>query len=255
MSMVKAFNKKHLRSLIQEELLNLENSFDSDGVVCSLNHIDVRAITDMSGLFRGSAFNGDISQWDVSQVTNMEEMFYESYFNGDISGWNVSNVEQMAHMFDGSEFNGDLSNWDTSSVKNMSYMFRQSKFHGDITRWSFVSLTEKTSMFSRPDHSPFGLDCGHLVLNSRGELFEKYLSEDISLILHATRDLPTLAERMKMRWEVYQIHQRFCNGELADHPVHALAEQPIEKALLYHQMTQQPKILSIKSSQMESLFQ
>ncbi len=36
--------------------------------------IDTRFITDMSGLFDGKVFDGDISGWDVTQDTNMRKM-------------------------------------------------------------------------------------------------------------------------------------------------------------------------------------
>jgi surface protein len=39
----------------------------------------------MSGMFRDTLFNKDISRWDVSNVTNMQGMFEHSQFNGDIS--------------------------------------------------------------------------------------------------------------------------------------------------------------------------
>jgi len=45
----------------------------------------VSSVTDMSFMFRDSAFNGDISDWDVSSVTNMPHMFRNSKFNSDIS--------------------------------------------------------------------------------------------------------------------------------------------------------------------------
>ena len=57
-----------------------------------LRFICTTKITDMSGMFYDSQFNGDISNWDVSNVTNMSEMFEYSQFNGDISNWDVSNV-------------------------------------------------------------------------------------------------------------------------------------------------------------------
>jgi len=38
----------------------------------------------MYEMFKDSHFNGDISKWDVSNVTNMSSMFSGSKFNGDI---------------------------------------------------------------------------------------------------------------------------------------------------------------------------
>lgn len=49
-----AKNKEHLQQFIKEILLRKGNE-------CSLNHIDVFNITDMSHLFEYSQFNGDIS--------------------------------------------------------------------------------------------------------------------------------------------------------------------------------------------------
>ena len=99
-----AKNKEHLRGLIEARIKEF-------GPNCDLNDIDVSQITDMSGLFKYSNFNGDISQWNVSNVENMHAMFFGSKFNGDISQWNVSKVTDMRHMFDNSPLKGKEPSW------------------------------------------------------------------------------------------------------------------------------------------------
>ena len=64
-----------------------------------LNWIDTSNIAQMSFLFSGSKFNGDISKWDVSNVKYMEYTFRDSLFTGDISNWNTENVKMMDGMF------------------------------------------------------------------------------------------------------------------------------------------------------------
>ena len=99
----------------KEELVNIiKQRIEQEGNEVDLNDIDVSKITDMSGLFGVTDFNGDISQWDVSNVTDMRDMFYGcSNFNQDISNWDVSNVIDAYDMFSGCEnFNQDISSWD-----------------------------------------------------------------------------------------------------------------------------------------------
>ena len=96
--------KAELKKIINDRI-------SKEGNDCDLNDIDTSLITDMSGLFMLSNFNGDISKWNVSKVEDMSCMFADSKFNGDISKWDVSNVATISSMFYGANFNQDISKW------------------------------------------------------------------------------------------------------------------------------------------------
>lgn len=114
---------------------------------------DVSAITNMSGLFNSSDFDGNVSNWDVSNVTDMSSMFSSSPFNGDLSIWNTGKVTTMRAMFaSNSAFNGDISNWDVSKVTNTESMFNNADaFNTDISSWNMSAVTDMTSMFAETD--------------------------------------------------------------------------------------------------------
>ncbi len=107
----------------------VDDAIREQGVGANLNFIDTSKVTDMNGLFRGTRFIGDISEWDVSKVKDIRHMFYSSVFQGDISKWDVSNVTRSEKAFMNARFSGDLSKWEMKS-ENDEKMFKGSRFSG-----------------------------------------------------------------------------------------------------------------------------
>src|SRR5574344_2700495 len=107
----------NIADIIQEEIGKYGNK-------CSLNHLDVSDVTDMTHLFYFLNFNGDISEWDMRKVKYTTNMFYHSKFNGNISKWYFKHVINSWGMFAFSNFNGDISTWQPNKKNIMNYMFQ-----------------------------------------------------------------------------------------------------------------------------------
>ena len=108
-----------------------------DDLFVNLGDIDTSKITDMSGLFRDTRrtdFSG-IETWDVSNVKDMSLLFCGSDFRGNLCNWNVSNVENMTFMFGRCRnFEGRfISEWDFSSLKYADHAFDSSGLNTDLS--------------------------------------------------------------------------------------------------------------------------
>ena len=143
--------KKELVEIIKAEV-------EKKGWNCSINHIDVSQITDMSYLFSNDPysgyelgeFNGDISRWNVSNVTTTRGMFKGAEsFNQPIGNWDVSNVVDMCGMFARAiSFNQPIGDWNVSNVTNMEHTFFWTEsFNQPIGDWNVSNVTTMRGMF------------------------------------------------------------------------------------------------------------
>ena len=175
----------------------VQRAIDVQGLEADLNFIDVSNVTNMEGLFAGSKFNGNISEWDVSNVTNMNRIFADSDFNGDISKWEIDtekvnikdvcidripsshwpkfktiianndNLKELVKKFlDQIGNSANLNFIDVSNVTNMEELFAGSKFNGNISEWDVSNVTNMESMFE-------GVHCANL-------LWQEWVDFDIS---------------------------------------------------------------------------
>eukprot|EP00961_Rhodomonas_salina_P074387 999225-Rhodomonas_salina.1 len=123
--------------------LNAGGLSSTHGDACDqFSNADTSLITDMSNMFGGTSFNGNIANWNVSAVNDMGGMFRDSSFNGNIANWDVSAVNDMSGMFTESLFTGNISKWDVSAVNDMSYMFQESSFTGDLSKWDVSAVKD-----------------------------------------------------------------------------------------------------------------
>ena len=95
--------KSKLIQMVKDEIYK-------NGNECSLNHIDVSKIKDMSWIFGKhdylafglEEFNGDISSWKVgNKPVDMSYMFSDSLFKQNISNWKLKDSCIVNNMFKG----------------------------------------------------------------------------------------------------------------------------------------------------------
>ena len=158
-------NKEDLRTYITDYCN--KHGWDSD-----LNFIDVSKMTDMSGLFMFTKFNGDVSKWDVSKVEDMAYMFSRSQFNGDISNWDVSKVTNMSGMFKLSYFNQPIGNWNTGNVENMSFMFYLTPFNQPLDNWNTSKVESMAYIFY---YTPFNQPLNNWDVSNVRDMTEMFI--------------------------------------------------------------------------------
>ena len=151
--------------------------------VSALSGWDVSNVTDMAGLFHGTAITSvsALSGWDVSNVTDMGWMFaycdklssvsslsnwttsaltdLECSFIGcdalttvsDLNSWDVEHVTTVKNMFNNCDAltTADLSNWKTTSLTDMHGTFAYCPLLTtlDLSGWNTSKVTDRENMF------------------------------------------------------------------------------------------------------------
>jgi hypothetical protein len=136
-----------LNKAIEEYLLSPSDSPYGSVINCW----DVSQVTDMSGAFAISSFDGPLNCWDVSSVTDMGSMFHKAlWFNQDIGSWDVSSVKDFSSMFDEARsFNQNIGSWNVSSARRMTFMFYlATDFNQNLCEWGEkVDVTQLDAAF------------------------------------------------------------------------------------------------------------
>jgi surface protein len=112
---------------------------------------DTILVNDISGLFKDTMFNQDISGWNVSNVTSMKSVFQGAInFNQTLEKWQLSKVTSMNSMFLGAiRFNRPVNNWDVSNIIDASGAFMNAfSFSQDIYNWKMIRCIDFTNMFN-----------------------------------------------------------------------------------------------------------
>ena len=87
-------------------------------------------VTRMSGTFRNSSFNGNLTNWDFSNVTRLDVAFFNaSSFTGEgLGSIDVGNVTNFSNAINNTSVNQNLSFWDITSATNFNSFANSTTF-------------------------------------------------------------------------------------------------------------------------------
>ncbi|MCE6959378.1 DUF285 domain-containing protein [Cereibacter sphaeroides] len=131
---------------------NLDTTFqNSGGTLAGIESWKTGAVTSMSGTFRNSSVNRNLSKWDTSAVTTMAGMFEgNKSFNQSIGGWDVDQVTSFTGMFqDADAFKADLSTWMPTAALDMTNLFHLNDgFTGNLSSWCLPKIPTRPKNFA-----------------------------------------------------------------------------------------------------------
>jgi len=87
-------------------------------------------VTRMSGTFRSSSFNGNLTNWDFSNVNRMDVAFFgsSSYTGVGLGSIDVGNVSLFTLAIRSTNVDQNLSSWDITSATNFSNFAQNTTF-------------------------------------------------------------------------------------------------------------------------------
>lgn len=109
----------------------------------------MRFITDISGMYAGTAVNDSLDIFDVSKVKTMREVFRGTTTPVDVTSWNTVSATDISYMFAGDV---DVTGVETLTVTNVAKavgLFENNTlFNTDLSTFDAPNLTDVTNMFA-----------------------------------------------------------------------------------------------------------
>ena len=130
-------NRKDLETTILEEMKRY-------GAACSLNHLDISSVQDLSYLF-------------CPKNTAQFAHAFHLYQSDELDMGAALCVSEYLFNYELSHFCGDISKWDVCHVRNMNYLFKDAQFDGDLAQWNIHPDCSTRMVFSKFHCSPLGI--------------------------------------------------------------------------------------------------